>query len=74
MSDVSQSAMLTDTGITLQAHDISPSFPVSTVGMYNSRQSGHKRLAQSAYKSHLPRRVLFLFLRIALYTKQHAQQ
>lgn len=37
LSDVSQSAMLTKTGTTLQAPDISPSFPVSTVGMYNSR-------------------------------------
>lgn len=74
LSDVSQSAMLTKTGTTLQAPDISPSFPVSTVVMYNSRKSGHMRLAQSAYISHLPRRVLFLFLQIALYTKQHAQQ
>lgn len=74
LSNVTQSAMLTNTGTTLQAPDISPSFPVSTVGMYNSRQSGQIRLAQSAYISHLPRRVLFLFLQIGLYTRQHAQQ
>lgn len=51
-----------------------PKLPRIYVGMYNSRQSGHMRLAQSAYISHLPRRVLFLFLQIGLYTKQRAQQ